>query len=83
MYKFFRFSVTTAHRISISNGIDNSSFGCNSYCYGATPYASNTNLNYTETAIPSAESIYQSESMKLPSSIESFIILIANEAHES
>jgi hypothetical protein len=50
---------------------------------GAAAYASNTNLNYTETAIPSAESIYQSESMKLPSSIGSFIILIANEAHES
>ena len=53
---------------------------------GAAAYASNTsntNLNYTETAIPSAESVYQSESMELPSSIGSFIILIANEAHES
>ena len=42
-----------------------------------------SNLNNTTIAIPSAESVYQSESMKLPPSIGSFIILIANEAHES
>ena len=47
-------------------------------------YASNTsNLNNTAVSIPSAESVYQSESMELPSSTGSFIILIANEAHES
>ena len=47
-------------------------------------YGSNSsNLNNTAVAIPTAESIYQSESMELPSSIGSFIILIANEAHES
>jgi hypothetical protein len=34
-------------------------------------------------SIPTAESVYKSESMILPSSIGSFIILIANEAHES
>jgi hypothetical protein len=47
-------------------------------------YGSNSsNLNNTAVAIPTAESIYQSESMELPPSIGSFIILIANEAHES
>src|ERR671922_94172 len=49
-------------------------------------YASSTsNFNNTTTAIaiPTAESVYQSESMKLPPSVGSFIILIANEAHES
>jgi hypothetical protein len=46
-------------------------------------YGSNSsNLNSTGT-IPIAESVYQSESMELPVSIGSFIILIANEAHES
>ena len=33
--------------------------------------------------IPNAESIYNSESLALPTSVGSFIILIANEAHES
>ena len=47
-------------------------------------YASDTsNLNNTAVSIPAAESVYQSESMELPSSIGSFIILIANEAHEA
>jgi hypothetical protein len=47
-------------------------------------YGSNSSdLNNTAVAIPTAESIYQSESMELPPSIGSFIILIANEAHES
>jgi hypothetical protein len=43
---------------------------------------SSSNLNGTGI-IPTAESIYQSESMELPPSVGSFIILIANEAHES
>jgi hypothetical protein len=48
-------------------------------------YSSSTsNLNNTDpVTIPAAESIYQLESMKLPPSVGSFIILIANEAHES
>ena len=51
----------------------------------ATAYASNNSyLNSTDAAtIPAAESVYQSESMKLPPSVGSFIILIVNEAHES
>lgn len=48
-------------------------------------YASNTsNLNNIgAVTIPSAESVYQSETMELPPSIGSFIVLIVNEAHES
>jgi hypothetical protein len=42
-----------------------------------------SSLNNTAVTIPSAESVYQSESMTLPPSAGSFIILIANEAHES
>jgi hypothetical protein len=38
--------------------------------------------NMTED-IPTGESVYKSESMTLPTSVGSFIILIANEAHES
>jgi hypothetical protein len=49
-----------------------------------TVYGSSTsNSNNTAAAIPAAESVYQSESMELPPSVGSFIILIANEAHES
>jgi hypothetical protein len=50
-----------------------------------TAYSSSTaNLNNTApVTVPTAESVYQLESMKLPSSMGSFIILIANEAHES
>ena len=45
-------------------------------------YGSSSSLNSTAT-ISTAESVYRSESMELPTSIGSFIILIANEAHES
>ena len=49
-----------------------------------TVYGSSTsNLNNTAVTIPTAESVYQSESMELPPSVGSFIILIVNEAHES
>ncbi len=48
-----------------------------SYAYGSDF----SNLNSTE--IPSAESVYQSELMELPTSVGSFIMLIPNEAHES
>jgi hypothetical protein len=33
--------------------------------------------------IPSAESVHISESMKVPSSVGTFVILIPNEAHEN
>jgi hypothetical protein len=50
-----------------------------------TVYVSNTsNLNNTDAiTIPSAESVYLSETIELPPSTGSFIILIVNEAHES
>jgi hypothetical protein len=51
----------------------------------AAAYASNSS-NLGDTAavtIPTAESVYQSETMELPPSTGSFIILIVNEAHES
>ena len=84
MYKFFRSSVTSMlAALVLAMVLITVVLAVTLTTSGAAPYASNTNLNYTETAIPSAESIYQSESMKLPSSIGSFIILIANEAHES
>lgn len=46
-------------------------------------YGSNSSILNSTGIIPTAESIYQSESMELPPSVGSFIILIANEAHES
>jgi hypothetical protein len=49
-----------------------------SSAYGSISF----NLNSTGT-IPTAELIYQSETMELPTSARSFIVLIANEAHES
>jgi hypothetical protein len=49
---------------------------------GSAYGSKSSNLNSTGT-ISTAESVYQSESVELPTSIESFIILIANEAHES
>lgn len=57
--------------VSVGSLITSSAYGSNS-----------SNLNSTGT-IPTAESVYQSESMELPASTGSFIILIANEAHES
>ena len=57
--------------VSVGSLITSSAYGSNS-----------SNLNSTGT-IPTAESVYQSESMELPTSTGSFIILIANEAHES
>jgi hypothetical protein len=81
MYKLFRFSVTMPVLVLAMVFV--------AIVLAGTPttiaaYASDTsNLNNTAVSIPAAESVYQSESMKLPSSIGSFIILIANEAHES
>ena len=48
----------------------------------AVSSSSTSDLNNT-AAIPTAESVYKSESMILPSSVGSFMILIVNEAHES
>jgi len=47
-------------------------------------YASlSTQLATENTTIPTAESIYLSESMKIPPSAGTFVILIPNEAHEN
>ena len=93
MYKLFRSSIITAFRkkavttptavlsmvlvVAVLAGNTSASSA-----YGSNPF----NLNNSATApvtTPTAESVYQSESMELPPSIGSFIILIANEAHES
>ena len=42
-----------------------------------------TSIKNMSKDIPTGESVYKSESMTLPTSVGSFIILIANEAHES
>ena len=42
-----------------------------------------TSIRNMTKDIPTGESVYKSESMTLPTSVGSFIILIANEAHES
>jgi hypothetical protein len=89
MYNLFRSSIITAFRkkavttptavlsmvlvVAVLAGNTSASSA-----YGSNPF----NLNNRATA-PTAESVYQSESMELPPSIGSFIILIANEAHES
>ena len=83
MDKLFRSSVKITPIHSIINGIGICGFGWNSYCYGTAYDPITSNFNNTTITIPSAESVHQSESMKLPPSVGSFIILIANEAHES
>jgi hypothetical protein len=45
--------------------------------------SSPTPMKSITRGIPTAESIYKLESMILPSSVRSFIILIANKAHKS
>jgi hypothetical protein len=84
MYKLFRSSATTvttslelAIVLAVLAGALTTSI--------ATAYASNSsNLGDTASVtIPTAESVYQSETMELPPSTGSFIILIVNEAHES
>src|ERR687891_552738 len=80
MGKFIRSSVTTIQTVLVLSMVLAGTL--------TTPiaaYASNSSNvgNTTAVAIPAAESVYQSESMKLPPSVGSFIILIVNEAHES
>jgi len=42
-----------------------------------------TSTSNTSDSIPSAEIVHSSESMKVPSSVGTFVILIPNEAHEN
>ena len=91
MYKLFRSSTVTAslEKLSTMSTVLAMALGAvvlvGNLTTTTASYGSNSsNLNNTAAvAIPTAESIYQSESMELPPSIGSFIILIANEAHES
>ena len=46
-------------------------------------YASPALPTALSTSIPNAESVYLSESMKIPPSVGTFVILIPNEAHEN
>ena len=50
------------------------------YTY-AQENASNVTTGYSD--IPSAESIHTTETLKLPANIDTFVMLIVNEAHES
>jgi hypothetical protein len=84
MYKFLKSSVTTMPTALVLAMILITIVLAGTLTATITAYASITsNLNNTDVTIPTAESVYQSESMKLPPSIGSFAILIANEAHES
>lgn len=47
----------------------------------AQEIVSNVTANYSN--IPSAESVHTTETMKLPVNTDTFVMLIANEAHES
>lgn len=47
----------------------------------AQEFTSNVTTDYSN--IPSAESVHTIETMKLPPNIDTFVMLIANEAHES
>src|SRR5919205_497855 len=85
MYRLFRSSLTTNPTVILSM-VSIIVVLAGTLITTIAAYASSTsNFNNTTTAItiPTAESVYQSESMKLPPSVGSFIILIANEAHES
>ncbi len=42
-----------------------------------------TNINTNISNIPTAEAVHSSESMKIPPSVGTFVILIPNEAHEN
>jgi hypothetical protein len=90
MYKLFRSSTMTSslEKLSTKSTVLAMALGAvvlvgNLFSTTAAYGSNSSNLNNTAVAIPTAESIYQSESMELPPSIGSFIILIANEAHES
>src|SRR5919109_2853167 len=86
MYRLFQSSVIITNPIVILSTVSIIVVLAGSLITTIAAYASSTsNFNNTTTVITilTAESVYQSESMKLPPSVGSFIILIANEAHES
>ncbi len=46
-------------------------------------YGQNGSPNESLLAVPSSESVHRTESLELPANIDTFIMLIVNEAHES
>lgn len=84
MYRPFQSSVTTIPTVILAMVLITVVLAGTLITTTAAYSSSTSNLNNTAAVtIPTAESVYQLESMNLPSSIGSFIILIANEAHES
>lgn len=51
--------------------------------YASPSLTAPTTMINTTNSIPNAESVHISESMKVPPSVGTFVILIANEAHEN
>jgi hypothetical protein len=49
----------------------------------SSAFASTSSPTLVNSSIPSAESVYTSESMKIPPSVGTFVILIPNESHEN
>src|SRR5919108_1543926 len=82
MYRLFQSSLTTIPTVILSM-VSIIVVLTGSLITTIAAYASSTSNFNNTTTVPTAESVYQSESMKLPPSVGSFIILIANEAHES
>lgn len=84
MYRPFQSSVTTIPTVILAMVLITVVLAGTLITTTAAYSSSTSNLNNTTAVtIPTAESVYQSESTNLPSSVGSFIILIANEAHES
>jgi hypothetical protein len=83
MYRLFQFSVTTNPTVILSMVLMIVVLAGTLTTTIAASASSTSNFNNTAVTIPTAESVYQSESIQLPPSVGSLIILIANEAHES
>jgi hypothetical protein len=84
MYRPFQSSITTIPTVILAIVLITVVLAWTLITTTAAYSSSTSNLSNTAAVtIPTAESVYQLESMKLPSSVGSFLILIANEAHES
>jgi hypothetical protein len=84
MYRPFQSSVTTIPTVILAMVLITVVSAGTLISTTAAYSSSTSNLNNTDAVtVSTAESVYKSESMILPSFIGTFIILIANEAHES
>jgi hypothetical protein len=83
MYRLFQFPVVTIPAVILTMVLITVVLAGTLTTTTAVYASSTSNLNNTGVAIPNAKSVYQSESITLPPSAGFFIILIANEAHES